>query len=103
MTKPIEAYRQGVQARADHPDAKSWEGLLPYATTPLTHAWLDGWYSRFDPSLFCPECWSSAGLTDLPDGTLRCKTFPCRDRNWPPVDKQKIDEFFARRDSGSGI
>jgi hypothetical protein len=124
-TTPLDAYYQGWQARADRPAATTWEGALPYSGGGLVHAWLDGWrdaagdftYRRRGPQPqlvpyadvigvvggVCPFCWALTGMTDLPDGTLRCIRHPCRDSHWPPVDPAAARAFLAARDAGAFI
>src|SRR6478735_5796221 len=103
MTRPVVAYWQGRQARRENLHATTWTDILPYSVTPLTWAWLDGWYDEIEPRYafnknkepvsnylgilggVCPECWSFHAMIDMPDGTLRCRCFPCRERNYPPV------------------
>lgn len=116
MTHPIEAYYQGVQARKDNPLATTWDHILPYAVRELTEAWLDGWYDavgkyrwgRKGPVSintlggYCPFCWHT-GMVNLPDGILRCRNYPCCERNYPPVDHVKANVFLAQRDAGGYI
>jgi hypothetical protein len=117
LTTPLEAYNQGRQARRDNLTATNWDGFLPYAVNHLSSAWLDGWYDeaceyamrwRREEAKhsvlggYCPYCWFNR-MTDLPDGTLRCLYSSCRERNYPPVDRDKAKVFLAQRDAGSYI
>ncbi len=102
-TTAREAYEEGKRARAARPDATTWDGVLPFSVEPLTWAWLDGWYGRDRPvGEVCDYCWSH-NMTDLPDGARRCKLPSCRERNYPPVDKSRIDGHLVTRDAGAGI
>ncbi len=102
-TTAREAYEEGKRDRAARPDATTWGGVLPFSVEPLTWAWLDGWYGRNRPvGVFCDHCWGYP-LTDLPDGIMRCRNWPCRERNYPPVDKSRVDGYLATRDAGAGI
>lgn len=126
-TRPHDAYLRGRDDRKKYPDAKSCDEILPYAIHNLTVAWLDGWRDEAGdyhwypggqgPPVpvpwgveggLCPKCGGMGhvvlsdgtdvrGMTTLPDGILRCMLSPCRERNYPPIDRARLEEIRAWR------
>ena len=99
MTRPIDAYYDGVEARINTPDLLKKRSFIPYSGL-LAEAWLDGWNDAGGQYIYtlkdckrtgkvpisetigkfggvCPDCWSFAGLTDLPDVVILCCYSPC--------------------------
>lgn len=123
-TTPYEAYVRGRADRRAHPEATTWEGVLPYAVQDLVHSWIDGWRDEAgdyhwhvlvgkDTYQAIQVLWNCVGgrcplcahypMTDMPDGILRCRTYPCRERNYPPVDRDKMALHLARLNEGAYI
>lgn len=95
MTWPAQAYKRGREARREHPDATTWENILPYATHTLVDAWLEGWYNEVGVNHFmsyyfpdveaaigkengiCPYCWNHPLIRRKRDNKLWCIKYPC--------------------------
>lgn len=94
-TMAIEAYEQGFLARLENPEAASWQGIMPYSVSPLTHSWIDGWRDAVGdyhwwpggvgppvavewcvPGGRCPHC-SNYPLRRKSNGELWCIQYPC--------------------------
>jgi hypothetical protein len=115
LTSCYGAYARGRQDRRENPNATTWEGILPFSCPrDIVNSWLDGWNDESGKYIWkgvptpwgeegrCPYC-ASYPMTRSPDGILRCRTYPCRERNFESVEESTKLVWQANIWAGSGI